>query len=124
MRRVRVTDLPKAMPRSSRRTTDLADHGRTMVHHALTSPMQRLHILLLDGPLGYQRNMQFAYRQADRFGVIVVVLLPADEVLYILRADDLHLVPDLFKLPGPAKGASACLDAIVQGSMPANTDSS
>ena len=45
--------------------------------------------------------------RADRLGVVAVVLLSADEWLHILRAYDLHLMPQRFELTRPIKCARA-----------------
>jgi hypothetical protein len=54
--------------------------------------------------------MGLARRGADGLRVIAVVLLPPHKGLHILRADDLHLVPERFELAHPPEGACAGFD--------------
>ncbi len=69
--------------------------------------MQRLDVLLLDGLLRDEGNVRLTRGRADRLGVVAVVLLSTHERLHVLRADDLHLVPERLELALPIKCARA-----------------
>ena len=72
--------------------TDLADHGGSVVYHALTRAMQGLDILLLDCLLRHETHVSLAGCRADCLGIVAVILLATHEWLHILRADDPDLV--------------------------------
>ena len=71
--------------------------------------MERLNILLLNGLLRNKGNVRLSSSGADRLGVVAVVLLPTHERLHILRADDLHVMPERLELPSPVECACAGL---------------
>ncbi len=71
---------------------DLADHGGSVVDHALTRAMQGLDVLLLDRLLWHETHVSLAGCRADCLGIVAVILLATHEWLHILRADDPDLV--------------------------------
>lgn len=73
----------------------------------MAGTVQGLDVLLLDRLLRHEGNVRLTRRPADRLGFIGVIPLPPHERLHILRADDLHCVPECFELPRPTEGAGA-----------------
>lgn len=55
-----------------------------MIDEPLPGAVKRLDILLLDALLRNERNVGLARGCADRFSVVAVVLLSADERLHII----------------------------------------
>jgi len=88
----------------------VADRRCAVVYKALPSAMQRLNVLLLFSSHRHKWNMRLAHRGADCLSVVSVVLLSPHERLHILRAYDLHRMPEFLELPRPAERAGAGFD--------------
>ena len=54
--------------------------------------------------------MRLTRGRTDRLGVVAIILLPAHERLHVLRADDLHLMPEGLELACPIKDSRAGFD--------------
>jgi hypothetical protein len=69
-----------------------------------------LDVLLRDGLLWDEGDMRLTRGHTDCLGVVAIILLSAYERLHVLWADDLHPMPERFKLARPVKGSRTCFD--------------
>jgi hypothetical protein len=64
----------------------LTDKCGAVIDQTLTSPMERLDVLLLKRLFRNEPHVRLLHRSADCLGVVTIVLLPANEWLDVLRA--------------------------------------
>jgi hypothetical protein len=91
------------------KSANLARYTRAVIHQALAGTVQHLNILLFDRALRYEPHVWLLDRDADRLGIVAVILLVTPERLHILRTYDPQCVAVPLKLPRPEVCAVASL---------------
>src|SRR5205823_3238387 len=90
---------------------DLIDHTRPLADEARAHAMQSQQILLLWRLDRHKVHGGSLHGFRDRLGIAIVVLVPLEERLHVLRRDQTHIVADRCKLPADVMGARTGLHA-------------
>src|SRR5207247_11229023 len=90
---------------------DLIDHARPLADEARAHAMQSQQVQLLWRLDRHKVHGGSLHGLRDRLGIAIVVLVPLEERLYVLRRDQTHIVADRCQLATDVMSARACLHA-------------
>ena len=90
---------------------DLVDGARALTHQARAHLVQRQQVHLLRRLDAHEVHGRALHGLGNRFGIPVVVLVPLEERLDVLRRDQAHVMAERLQLPADVVGARAGLHA-------------